>query len=78
MRQGPHRQRAGAPACLEGRPAVRRARMHRMRLQGGGATPRPGRASERTSEEADNMRLFYEGFVDAIEAETLAPLEGCA
>ena len=24
-------------------------------------------------EEVDNMRLFYEGFVDAIEAETLAP-----
>jgi len=24
------------------------------------------------------MRLFYEGFVDAIEAKILAPLEGCA
>jgi len=23
------------------------------------------------------MRLFYEDFVDAIEAETLTPLEGC-
>ena len=51
--------------------------MHCMRLRGGGAPPRPGRASERTSEEADNMRLFYEDFVDAIEAETLTPLEGC-
>jgi hypothetical protein len=52
--------------------------MYCMRLQGGGATPRPGRASERKAEEADDMRLIYEGFVDAIEAETLAPLEGCA